>query len=98
MSHFYRQRSYTFSETDEMLTDIRKEMSNFITKEEAEIIWNRRFAIVDPPPYWYGDSKVQELLIRIEKLTCEVISLKYELESIKNDNSFNRKEFDEPTM
>jgi hypothetical protein len=98
MSHFYRQRSYTFSETDEMLTDMRKEMSNFITKEEAELIWNRRFAIVDPPPYWHGDSKVQELLVRIEKLTCEVISLKYELESIKNDNSSKYKELDEPTM
>jgi len=40
MSHFYRQRSYTFNETDEMLTEIRKEMSNFLTKEEAELILN----------------------------------------------------------
>ena len=35
MSHFYRQRSYTFNETDELLTEMKKEMSNFLTKEEA---------------------------------------------------------------
>ena len=36
MSHFYRQRSYTFAETDEQMLNFKKEMSNFITKEEAE--------------------------------------------------------------
>ena len=50
MSHFYRQRSYTFNETDEMLTEIRKEMSNFLTKEEAELILNKRYAMIDPNP------------------------------------------------
>ena len=51
MSHFYRQRSYTFNETDNMLTEIKKEMSNFLTKEEAELIVNRRNAMIDPAPY-----------------------------------------------
>ena len=31
MSHFYRQRSYTFAETDEQMLNFKKEMSNFIT-------------------------------------------------------------------
>ena len=35
MSHFYLRKSYTFSESDEKMLDIRKEMSNFLTKEEA---------------------------------------------------------------
>ena len=51
MSHFYRQKSYTFSETDEMLKEIKSEISNFLTKEEAELILNRRHAIIDPMPY-----------------------------------------------
>jgi uncharacterized protein YbaP (TraB family) len=51
MSHFYRQRSYSFNETDEMLKEIKDEMSNFLTKEEAELILNRRHAMIDPIPY-----------------------------------------------
>lgn len=51
MSHFYRQKSYTFSETDEMLKEIKSEISNFLTKEEAELILNRRHAMIDPIPY-----------------------------------------------
>ncbi len=42
MSHFYNRKSYTFAETDEQMLDMRKEMSNFITKEEAEDLINRR--------------------------------------------------------
>jgi hypothetical protein len=98
MSHFYRQKSYSFNETDEMLTEIKKEMSNFITKEEAELIWNRRFAIVDPPPYWHDNRRVEELLMRIDMLNHQVIELKCELESIKNEKSSKYKELDEPTM
>jgi hypothetical protein len=51
MSHFYRQKSYSFSETDEMLKEIKSEISNFLTKEEAELILNRRHAMIDPIPY-----------------------------------------------
>jgi len=51
MSHFYRQKSYTFDETDEILKEIKSEMSNFLTKEEAELILNRRHAMIDPMPY-----------------------------------------------
>jgi len=98
MSHFYRQKSYTYNESDEMLTDIKKEMSNFITKEEAELILNRRFAIVDPPPYWYDNRRVEELLMKIDMLNHQVIELRCELESIKNEKSSKYKELDEPTM
>ena len=50
MSHFYLRKSYTFSESDEKMLDIRKEMSNFLTKEEAELILNKRYAMIDPNP------------------------------------------------
>jgi hypothetical protein len=80
MSHFYLRKSYTFSETDEMMLDIRKEMSNFLTKEEAEFILNRRYALIDPPPFKNNEldmlqdkvydleRKLQIALIEIEKL------------------------------
>ena len=48
MSHFYRQKSYSFYETDELLKEVKNEMSNFLTKEEAELILNRRYAMIDP--------------------------------------------------
>ena len=98
MSHFYRQKSYSFNETDEMLTDIKKEMSNFVTKEEAELMISRRFAIVDPPPKWHDNRRVEELLMRIDMLNHLVIELRCELESIKNEKSLKYKELDEPTM
>jgi len=81
MSHFYNRKSYSFSETDEMMLNIKKEMSNFLTKEEAELILNRRYAMVDPPFYkthndidilqdkvYDLERKLQIALIEIEKL------------------------------
>ena len=50
MSHFYRQKSYSFSETDQLLKEVKNEMSNFLTKEEAELILNRKHAMIDPIP------------------------------------------------
>lgn len=50
MSHFYRQKSYSFSETDQLLKEVKNEMSNFLTKEEAELILNRKHAMIDPNP------------------------------------------------
>ncbi len=50
MSHFYRQKSYSFYETDELLKEVKNEMSNFLTKEEAELILNKRYAMIDPNP------------------------------------------------
>jgi hypothetical protein len=61
MSHFYRQRSYTYDQTDQMLKEIKDEMSNFLTKEEAELILNRRNALVDPIPY--QDQKINAAMI-----------------------------------
>ena len=73
MSHFYRQKSYSFIETDEMMTEIKKEMSNFLTKEEAEIILNRRNAMVDPSPYRMNDE-IQVLHKEIDDLRREIYS------------------------
>ena len=92
MSHFYRQRSYTFNETDEMLTEIRKEMSNFLTKEEAELILNRRNAIIDPAPYRMNED-IGVLHREIEDLRRQIYFLRtYINEHIK------KTEVEEPTI
>jgi hypothetical protein len=92
MSHFYNRKSYTFAETDEQMLDIRKEMSNFITKEEAEDLINRRRAIVDPDPYRY-DRRFEEMSQEIFNLKQEIYFLRTSLNKLRNkfDN-------DEPTL
>ena len=92
MSHFYRQRSYTFNESDEMLTELKKEMSNFLTKEEAEIILNRRSAMVDPPPYRMNEE-IQVLHKEIDDLRREIYFLRTHLNKIQN-----KFDIDEPTL
>jgi len=74
MSHFYRQKSYSYNETDQMLKEIKDEMSNFLTKEEAELIVNRRHAIIDPIPYQEPKSylMVLEELHDVRKLVYEL--------------------------
>ena len=92
MSHFYRQKSYTYDESDEMLIEIKKEMSNFLTKEEAEIILNRRNAMVDPPPYRMNDE-IQVLHKEIDDLRREIYFLRTHLNKIQN-----KFDIDEPTL
>ncbi len=92
MSHFYNRKSYTFAETDEQMLDIRKEMSNFITKEEAEDLINRRKGIVDPDPYRF-DRRFEEMSQEIFNLKQEIYFLRTSLNKLRNkfDN-------DEPTL
>ena len=92
MSHFYLKKSYTFAETDQQMLDIRKEMSNFITKEEAEDLINRRKAIVDPDPYRY-DRRFEEMSQEIFNLKQEIYFLRTSINKLQNklDN-------DEPTL
>jgi hypothetical protein len=92
MSHFYNRKSYTFAETDQQMLDIRKEMSNFITKEEAEDLINRRKIIVDPDPYRY-DRRFEEMSQEIFNLKQEIYFLRTSLNKLSNkfDN-------DEPTL
>jgi len=92
MSHFYRQKSYTYNESDEMLTEIKKEMSNFLTKEEAELILNRRYAIVDPPPYRMNEE-IKVLHMEIDGLRREIYFLRTHLNKIQN-----KFDIDEPTL
>lgn len=92
MSHFYRQRSYSFSETDEMLTEIKKEMSNFLTREEAELIFNRRYAIIDPVPYRMNEE-IAVLHKEIDVLRKEVYFLRTQLNKIQN-----KFDIEEPTL
>lgn len=92
MSHFYNRRSYTFAETDEQMLVIKKEMSNFITKEEAEDLINRRKMIIDPDPY-YNDRRFEEMSQEIFNLKQEIYFLRTSLNKLQNklDN-------DEPTL
>ena len=92
MSHFYRQKSYTFNETDELLTEMKKEMSNFLTKEEAELILNRRYAMVDPPPYRMNED-VQVLHKELDDLRREIYFLRTQLNKIQS-----KFDIDEPTL
>lgn len=92
MSHFYRQRSYSFNETDEMLTEIKKEMSNFLTKEEAELILNRRYAIIDPTTH-HMNEEIKVLHKEIDDLRREIYFLRTQLNKIQN-----KFDIDEPTL
>jgi len=92
MSHFYNRKSYSFAETDEMMIEIKKEMSNFLTKEEAELILNRRYAMVDPPPYRMNDE-IQILHKEIDDLRREIYFLRTHLNKIQN-----KFDIDEPTL
>lgn len=92
MSHFYRQRSYTFAESDELFTDIRKEMSNFLTKEEAELLINRRNAMIDPVPYKMNEE-IATLHKEIDNLRREIYLLRTQLNIFQN-----KFESDEPTL
>ena len=92
MSHFYRQRGYTYNETDEMMTEIKKEMSNFLTKEEAEIILNRKSVIVDPNPA-YLDNKLENVYLEMQKMREEIYNLRTALYKLQR-----KFEVDEPTL
>ncbi len=92
MSHFYRQRSYSFNETDEMFSEIKKEMSNFLTKEEAELILNRRNAMIDPVPYRMNEE--------VEALHRELADLRKEIYFLRTyvNEHIKKTEVEEPTI
>ncbi len=92
MSHFYNRKSYSFSETDEMLLELKKEMSNFLTKEEAELILNRRNAIIDPGPYRV-DGEILSLRKEVDHLRQEI----YFLRTMLNKQMMNS-DYNEPTI
>jgi hypothetical protein len=83
MSHFYPRKSYSFAETDEMMVNIKKEMSNFLTKEEAMDIIGRRGVIIDPPPF-YDYHKVDQLHERIHDLERKLSCVFIEIDKLKN--------------
>ena len=92
MSHFYNRKSYSFSETDEMMLELKKEMSNFLTKEEAELILNRRNAIIDPDPYRV-DGEILSLRKEVDHLRQEI----YFLRTMLNKQMMNS-DYNEPTI
>lgn len=92
MSHFYNRKSYSFAETDEMLTEIKKEMSNFLTKEEAELILNRRNAMIDPVPYRMNEE-IGALHNEINELRKEIYFLRTQLNKV-----YHKVDVDEPTL
>ena len=92
MSHFYLKKSYTFAETDEQMLNIKKEMSNFISKEEAEDLISRRKVIVDPDPYFYNR--------RFEEMSQDIFNLKQEIYFLRTslNNLHNKIDNNEPTL
>jgi hypothetical protein len=92
MSHFYLKKSYTFAETDEQMLNIKKEMSNFISKEEAEDLISRRKVIVDPDPYFYNR--------RFEEMSQDIFNLKQEIYYLRTslNNLHNKIDNNEPTL
>ena len=92
MSHFYLRKSYTFAETDEQMLNIKKEMSNFITKEEAEDLISRKKVIVDPDPYFYNR--------RFEEMSQDIFNLKQEIYFLRTslNNLHNKIDNNEPTL
>jgi len=90
LSHFYDRKSYTFGETDEMITEIKKEMSNFLTKEEAELILQRKYAMIDPPPYFVNYSELQN---QIQELRQEIYFLRTLVHKLSS-----KIDIDEPTL
>ena len=92
MSHFYLRKSYTFAETDEQMLNIKKEMSNFITKEEAEDLISRRKVIVDPDPYFYNR--------RFEEMSQDIFNLKQEIYFLRTslNKLHNKIDNNEPTL
>jgi prefoldin subunit 5 len=83
MSHFYLRKSYSFAESDEKMLDIRKEMSNFLTKEEAMDLLNKRNVIIDPSPH-YQNHEIDKLHERIHDLERQLQSAFIEIDKLKN--------------
>ena len=92
MSHFYNRKSYSFAETDEMMTEIKKEMSNFLTKEEAELILNRRHAIIDPSPHRMNEE-ISKLHFEFDQLRQEIYFLRQLIHKMQKNI-----QTDEPTI
>ena len=83
MSHFYLRKSYSFAESDEKMLDIRKEMSNFLTKEEAMDLLNKRNVIIDPSPH-YQNHEIDKLHERIHDLERQLQYALIEIDKLKN--------------
>jgi hypothetical protein len=81
-----------------MLTDIRKEMSNFLTKDEAELMINRRNAIIDPSAYGICDCRehLSKMMYEIDRLNNQIQNLNKELNDTKN--KLFKYDIDEPTI
>ena len=74
------------------MLELKKEMSNFLTKEEAELILNRRNAIIDPGPYRV-DGEILSLRQEVDHLRQEI----YFLRTMLNKQMMNS-DFNEPTI
>lgn len=96
--NLFKKRHYTIEQTDALFLDVRNEMSNFLTVEEAEVMLQRKYAIIDPPPYPHCECKeyISKLISEIDKLNYQVQYLNKELDETKN--KLFKNDFDEPTI
>lgn len=86
MSHFYMRKSYTFTETDSKLDELKKELQEYI-----DIQINSRPAIIDPPPY--GWHNFDNILRELHDMRSQIDNLYFHINNLKNN-----KEYDEPTL
>ncbi len=95
--NFFNKNFYSIDETDEIMIDLRKEMSNFITKEEAELLIHRRKAIVDPPFSCGCQSQISAMMHEIESLNKKIYYLSEQLDKAQI-HTLKYEEQDEPII
>ncbi len=79
------------------MIDLRKEMSNFITKEEAELLISRRKAMVDPSFSCNCQNQLNTMMHEIESLNKKIYYLSDQLDKAQS-HTMKYEEQDEPII
>ncbi len=95
--NFFNKNFYSIDETDEIMIDLRKEMSNFITKEEAELLISRRKAMVDPSFSCNCQNQLNTMMHEIESLNKKIYYLSDQLDKAQS-HTMKYEEQDEPII
>jgi hypothetical protein len=95
--NFFNKNFYSIDETDEIMIDLRKEISNFITKEEAELLISRRKAMVDPSFSCNCQNQLNTMMHEIESLNKKIYYLSDQLDKAQS-HTMKYEEQDEPII